>query len=199
MSFLVKKRIYDAPPVSKKEIMRYLGCGEHSAELSALVSDCLSEAEDKLAYKVAFCYLPVHTDGERIDLCAFSFSSRDLCKSLAGSERVLLFGATLGIGIDRLIARYSVVSPARAVVFQAIGAERIEALCDFFCREEEIKTGRALRPRFSPGYGDLPLSVQRDVFNILDCQRSIGLTLNESLIMSPSKSVTAFAAVKEEI
>ena len=78
--------------------------------------------------------------------------------------------------------------------FQAIGAERIESLCDAFCAEREAE-GLRLRPRFSPGYGDLPLELQRDLFRGLDCSRKIGLTLNESLLMSPSKSVTAIAGI----
>ena len=52
-----------------------------------------------------------------------------------------------------------------------------------------------LRPRFSPGYGDLPLELQKDVFRVLDCPRKIGLSLNESLLMSPSKSVTAIIGI----
>jgi len=30
---------------------------------------------------------------------------------------------------------------------------------------------------------------------VLDCAKKIGLTLNDSLLMSPSKSVTAFAGI----
>ena len=52
-------------------------------------------------------------------------------------------------------------------------------------------SGLAVRPRFSPGYGDLPLALQREVFAALDCPRRIGLTLSDSLLMSPTKSVTA--------
>ena len=69
---------------------------------------------------------------------------------------------------------------------QALGAERVEALCDAFCAEFE-----GAKMRFSPGYGDLPLDTQRALFALLDCPRKLGLTLNESLLMSPSKSVTA--------
>ena len=58
--------------------------------------------------------------------------------------------------------------------------------------------GKFLKPRFSPGYGDLPLEMQRDIFRVLDCSRKIGLTLNESLLMSPSKSVTAIVGIGGE-
>jgi len=55
-----------------------------------------------------------------------------------------------------------------------------------------------LKPRFSPGYGDLPLETQREIFDVLDCSRRIGLMLNDSLLMSPTKSVTAFVGVGGE-
>jgi hypothetical protein len=68
----------------------------------------------------------------------------------------------------------------------AIGTERIESLCDAFCNEFEKATHRV-----SAGYGDLPLEIQPQIFALLDCSRKIGLTLNQSLVMSPTKSVTA--------
>ena len=55
-----------------------------------------------------------------------------------------------------------------------------------------------LRPRFSPGYGDLPLALQADVFWALDCTSKIGVSLSESLIMSPQKSVTAIIGISEK-
>ena len=82
------------------------------------------------------------------------------------------------------------------MIFQGIGAERIEALCDAF--ENMIKTDKKIVPRVSAGYGDIPLEMQRDIFAALDCPRKIGLTLNESLLMSPTKSVTAIIGVCNE-
>ena len=96
--------------------------------------------------------------------------------------------------VDRLIAKYNRISPSKALIFQAIGAERAESLCDLFC--DEMKEKYSTNPRYSPGYGDLPLDIQRDIFAVLDCPRKIGLTLNDSLLMSPSKSVTAIIGVK---
>lgn len=84
------------------------------------------------------------------------------------------------------------------MIFQAIGAERIEALCDIFCADISKEKGVLLKPRFSPGYGDLSIEVQQDVFSVLNCGKKIGLYLNESMLMSPSKSVTAFAGIKKD-
>ena len=83
-------------------------------------------------------------------------------------------------------------------MFQAIGAERIESLCNVFCdelKQEKAKLCLATKPRFSSGYGDFPLNVQKEIFSVLDAQKKIGITLNESLLMSPSKSVTAIVGI----
>ena len=104
----------------------------------------------------------------------------------------------IGHEIDRLIKKYGVISPAKAVVFQGLGAERIEALCDLFCADLESE-GLTARPRFSPGYGDLPLELQRDIFRTLDCPRRIGATLNQSLLISPTKSVSAVVGLKKRV
>ena len=87
------------------------------------------------------------------------------------------------------------LSPARAVMLQALGTERVESLCDIFCEDFGIDNSVVLKPRFSPGYGDLSLDTQKDIFSVLNCPKNIGVYLNDSLLMSPSKSVTAFAGI----
>ena len=89
--------------------------------------------------------------------------------------------------------KYSKISPVKALIFQAIGAERIEKLCDVFCKD--IAKERKTKPRFSPGFGDLPLTIQKDIFAALDCGKNIGLSLTDSMLMSPTKSVTAIVGI----
>ncbi len=178
---------YSAPPVNVREVHRYAGGGT-SDSVEALLSECIKEADESLVYKV--CYGVFSYDG--------SSNSMDLRKTLTGCSKVIAFAATVGVSIDRLIMKYSRISPAKALLLQAYGAERIEALCDSFCRDMAEEWGR-LTPRFSPGYGDLPIEVQRDIFRVLDCPRKIGLSLNESLLMTPTKSVTAIVGIKDEL
>ncbi|MBQ5810829.1 MAG: Vitamin B12 dependent methionine synthase activation subunit [Clostridia bacterium] len=182
------------PPIDKQEILRYAGCRESSADVLALMESCLKESETAFAYNVCYRVLDVSIAGDICDFGSFSVPSLSLAKCLSGYEKVVLFGATVGADIDRLIAKHSRLSPSRALMLQAIGAERIEALCDAFCNDWAVRS-----PRFSPGYGDLPLAIQKDIFSLLDCSRRIGLALNESLIMSPTKSVTAFMGIKQQL
>ena len=60
----------------------------------------------------------------------------------------------------------------------------------------EISNEKTTVPRFSAGYGDFSLEFQRNICDALDCQRKIGITLQESLIMLPTKSVTAIIGIK---
>ena len=55
---------------------------------------------------------------------------------------------------------------------------------------EAAKHGCKLSMRYSPGYGDWPLSVQPTLLKLLNGER-IGITLDSSNIMTPRKSVTA--------
>lgn len=232
---MVTTKIYTEPKVNRKEILRYAGCKNllqdgmlyskkegikadieyedlPHGDIETLLEECLVEVLPRLSYKLCYMELPLVIIGDTCDFGCMQVLSKDLVKNLTGCKKVILLGATIGVEIDRLIARYAHISPAKAVMLQAIGAERIEALCDAFCEEVE-NTAKArmyankaemeeqnqeiqiLRPRFSPGYGDLPLETQRSIVQILNASKNIGMSLNDSLLMSPSKSVTAFVGI----
>lgn len=202
MSGTAITKTYAEPPISEREILRYAGCREADDGVLSLMRSCVSEAREKLTYKLVYRELPICdiTQDSRINFGTFDIISVDLAKNLRGCESVFLFAATVGIEIDRLIYKYGRISPAKALMMQAIGAERIEALCDAFCNEIEndLPDGCRLKPRFSPGYGDLPIDSQKEIITILDASKLIGLSLNESFLMSPSKSVTAFVGVSKK-
>ncbi len=182
---MIVVKTYKEPQFCEKEILRYAGCRNEDSDVLELIRSCIDEVREKLSYKV--CYsefnMPIETE------------SKMLLKNLENCSSVIIFAATIGVEIDRLIAKYARISPSRALMMQAVGAERIEALCDEFCRDLENERKVNLTSRFSPGYGDLPIQVQKNIFDILDCSRKIGITLNDSFLMSPSKSVTAFIGI----
>ena len=201
---LLHIRNYQQPPLDRREALRYAGAKELPPEQAPLFEECIAELLPLLSYKVCWRFFPVggstastpsQANGDELDLGFAKVRSRSLAANLAGCNEMLLFAATVGIAPDRLVSKYGRISPVKALFCQAIGAERIEALCDAFCKEVAMNTG-ALRPRFSPGYGDLPLQLQTMIFSVLDCSRKIGLTLTDSLLMTPTKSVTALVGIE---
>lgn len=127
------------------------------------------------------------------------FHSKALAKYVGESKELFLFGATLGSRVDVALRRMVLTSVAEAGAGQAVAAALIETYCDDCCAElqRQLPDGKRLKRRFSPGYGDWSLEEQKLLFPALDCARTIGLTLTESCMMAPVKSVTAVMAVAE--
>lgn len=201
MTSIVYTKSYSAPPVDRREAIRYAGVRGNSPDAEAILAECISESESTLSFRLCYGEYPLTRVENLLDFGFARVESAKLSEHLLGCSSVIVVTATLGIGIDRLISKYSRLSQAKALILQGLGAERIEALLDLFCEEqrrEKTAHGMALTARFSAGYGDLSLEFQREIFKALDCERKIGLTLNDSLIMSPTKSVSAIIGIKKD-
>ena len=192
-------RHFTAPPINRGEVLRYAGVrGEADAALLSLLDDCLVEVVGGLSYRVCYTEHTVKVTDKDLALGYATVNSADLARCLAGCDRAVTFVATVGATPDRMVARYGAVAPTRALLHQALGAERIEALCDGFLAALAKEQGLLLRPRFSPGYGDLSLTVLGDIFRVLHPERHIGVSLTDALLMVPTKSVTAIVGIKKE-
>lgn len=186
--------------LNRKEIFRYLGYGAKEPDtmtqtiIDEVLSKLLHEITPKSIYRLCDCRI----ENDSVFIGDLEIKSRNLAGNLAQCSTAALFAATLGVEADKLLQRYEVINMAQASMAQACGAACIEAYCNLVQEEIRLdaqkKSGVPLfiRPRFSPGYGDLPLETQIDIFRVLDCTKRIGLTLTQSLLMYPTKSVTAF-------
>ena len=180
-----------------REAVRYLGYGKHAVDdqTLGLIADSFGSLRTLSSRKSVYRIFDLEQeDGETVRFGSLTVKSKSLGKNLRGCDKIVLFGATLGIGVDQLLSRTSKTDMAKTVVLQACAAALLEEYCDECqerIRQEMESEGRYLRRRFSPGYGDFPIECQRDMVRMLDCAKSIGLTLTESCMMAPSKSVTA--------
>lgn len=191
----VISRRFENLPFCEREILRYAGVKSADENTTALMHQCIQEAKEVFDYRICYGVFPLENKNGVCDFGSFRFCSRDLSKALEGCGNAVLMAATLGIETDRLLAKYGRTSPSRALMLGAVGTAQVEALCDAFCQELQQEKRAYLTPRFSPGYGDLPLTAQTDLFSVLDCTRKIGLTLSDAFLMSPSKSVSAIAGI----
>ncbi len=206
--------------INRREIYRYLGIKpnmEPDAATEQLAEECIRELMEKCRPRAYARWFPLRVcsapgaeeaadpgeaaDSPILDFSCFQVRSRSLAKNLQGCSEVILFAATIGEGADLLARKYGRINVAKAVVMQAAAAAMIEAFCDEEnekLRAEAAEKGLYLRPRFSPGYGDFSLNHQRDFARVLEMQKTVGITLTESLLMLPSKSVTAVIGVSKQ-
>ena len=184
-----------------QETLRYLGYKREQpdSQVRALLGECMEELSRVVTLRHMKREVSLTLSGEAtVSTELFTTESRNLARNLKGCDRLLVFAATVGIGADQLIQRYERFRISRAVTLQAMAAAMIEEYCDCLNREWKDSyrnQGLYLRPRFSPGYGDFPLECQKALTGGLETAKRIGLTLTDSLIMMPSKSVTAVIGI----
>lgn len=186
------------PEVNTREVERYLGIKASTSEVSALIARAQELIAPYIKTTAVYRTFDISIDGDECDLGFARVRSHSLARNLLGCSAVILVCATVGLEIDRLIKRYEVISPSLSHAISALGSERVEALMDSFCCLASERFGK-IKPRFSAGYGDFELVHQRDIFTALEPHRTIGVTLTDSLLMSPSKSVSAIIGICRDI
>lgn len=186
--------------IDKREVLRYLGYGKNQADdaVSEKIDAITEQMKECLSLRACYEKYPLIMMDDVLCFGSIKTTSADLKRNLLECTDVLVFCATIGIDADRIITKCGVTSPADMVIAQSVGATFIEAWCDILCDRFSKMEGEALKPRFSPGYGDFPLHFQKEILNMLDAQRKIGVTLTESLLMIPSKSVSAIVGIGGE-
>ena len=183
-----------------KEVARYLGYRKAvgpDADVKELMEKAAGEMQSVMKPQSVFEVFDIDCRSPEVSFADVTLHSKDLTSNLKDCSKVALLAATIGPQVDSLIRKNSSLDPVYASILQATGAMFIEEVVDFV--NEEIKKiagsqGLKTKPRYSPGFGDVPLEVQKDFFRLLPCTR-IGLTLMDTLIMAPEKSVTAFVGL----
>lgn len=185
--------------INLNEALIYLGCkggklsGQGLEELKCCEEQLLKAARPRAVWR-RFSLLP---DGT-LSGTGFCPLGEDVKALLADCREVILMAATLGAEIEALIRRAQVQNMGRAMMLDACASAAIENVCDNLCED----LGRQVSPlyltdRFSPGYGDFPLSTQADFSSLLDMQRRIGVSLSPGGLMIPQKTVTALIGLSD--
>ena len=188
--------------LNREEILRYLGYKDSGVteRMEQLLNRCEAETLKILQSKYIYRRFPVEkgSDGIRIPGTALVLFGNDIQEHLKNCNEIFLLGATAGVELDKRIRRYMVTEPDVGVVMDSCGIQAVEQIADLAEKEMEQEVsaeGCHLTWRFSPGDGDLPLETQRELVRVLDTHRKIGVSLTESCLMVPSKSVTAILGI----
>lgn len=183
--------------IDPKEVAVYLGYYSANGIDEKVITESISEFKNNSDFRACCVKVPVRITENRVDLGFMETESNSLKINLEGCDEAFILAATTGINSQRLIERNAVVSPIKGIVSDCVGSAAIEAFCD------KINLSLSdnpdfLRPRFSPGYGDLCIDCQKKIVEFLCTNKNIGLSLTESLMMVPKKSVTAIIGIGKE-
>ena len=143
----------------------------------------------------------VHFDGG-FKIAGSDFYSRDLSRLTARSNQCFLIAATLGSEVDRQIILAQKCDMLYGLALDACASVKIDSFCDAFVKTNiapVLNKHEFLTSRFSPGYGDAPLKLNEDIIVILNAHKNIGLSITNSYMMTPVKSITAVIGIFERL
>lgn len=170
----------------KEQALKYLGYGHETpdAQSLALLETCLEEVQAKAVPRFITHIYPLTHDPLGIEGIGLDYP--DLIALFGRCHSVCVIGATLGLGIERHCARLSKIDMAKLVVFDAVASAYLEEQCDAY--EETL--GLGVRTfRYCPGYGAVPLELNRTLCRALQMDKHIGLTVQPSNLLLPQKSM----------
>ncbi|MEE0944473.1 MAG: vitamin B12 dependent-methionine synthase activation domain-containing protein [Clostridia bacterium] len=179
--------------IDLKEVLRYMGSGNSDVKdeiLSAVTAVC-DMLQNTVSPRYVYRIFPIIVSEDTVRVADTLFISRRLASHLKDCNKAAILAATLGTQADTIIRRSMVSGTVNSSAAQAAGTAMIEQVADIATEAIEKESGLKAIPRFSPGYADWELSAQRDMLSLCDAQKRIGITLTESLMMIPTKSVTA--------
>lgn len=189
--------------LNKQEALRYLGCAAQVPDENTekLIEECereiLKAAKPKYLYKafdIAFT-----EDGVLLEECSILLTGSDIKEHLEGCFGAVLMCATISSDIDRIIRTAQVTDMAKAVIMNSLASVAVEQVCEKteLIINDEFKDCEKTW-RYSPGYGDLPIELQKDILTVLDAPKKIGLCTGNTSMLLPVKSVTAIIGLSKE-
>ncbi|WP_304426398.1 vitamin B12 dependent methionine synthase [uncultured Adlercreutzia sp.] len=180
--------------VDREEALSFLGHAGQSlgADLGARLGRAAALCEGELAPRGVYRVLPA---SEALAL----LPGRDIAAHLEGCTEVALMAVTLGVESEMVLRREAALSATDGLLVDACASSLVEQAAGAL--NEAIEAEAAARGldatwRFSPGYGDLPLSCQPAFLAACGADRALGLTATEAYLLVPSKSITAVVGLR---
>lgn len=188
-------------PISKSEAARYMGIkGEPDENIKAILDryELIVRENLRPAYVYREATVELGNEGVKLPEPGLLLTGKDIKRHLSGCTRAVVMAATVSAEADKLIRRAAVTDMAESLAVDCLCSAAVEQLCN---RAEDEIFSVVSAPyrtwRFSPGYGDLPIALQRELLTALNAQRRIGLTVTDSFLLVPSKSVTAIIGISD--
>lgn len=181
--------------LNRDETLRYLQCDNSiSDDISNIIDSCEKQILKVIQPRYIYQQFDItrFNDYISVDNTNLKLYGNDIKNHLENCDKVILMCATISSNVDRIIRMAEISNMANALILDVLSSVAIENVCsqvDEIVKEEYPQYYQTWR--FSAGYGDFPIDIQRDFLNILNAPKKIGLCVTDTNIMTPRKSVTA--------
>lgn len=188
--------------LNRAEALRYMGYKDKEPDENVMniIDECESVLLKAVKPRYTYKLFDIKTLENGISVLGTSllFEGNDIKEHLKGCDKCILLCATVSAEADKIIRSYETIDMTKTVISDCLASAAVEEVCN----KAEIEIKEKLPDynftwRFSPGYGDFPLTIQPEFLNVLDAQKRIGLNCTESLILIPRKSVTAVIGISK--
>lgn len=182
----------------KEEVLRYLGHKgqEIDESLMSTIDNCIKEIKEISNIRSIYEVFNISQARDSVEVLNTNLvlTGKAINEHLSKSDKCALMAITIGHEVERKINIYKKIDLTKAIVLDACATAYVEEACDEI--EKEIgkiagSENKNITWRFSPGYGDLPLDIQKDFLETLKASKKIGVTASSHNILFPRKSVTA--------
>lgn len=196
--------------IDEGEVLRYLQYKNQDIEynLSEKIKKCIKKTREIInprfifrKYKIKKLKLSDVKSEVYLEGANLTLKSDDIHNLLLECDECILMSATLGLEIEKEIRKLTYTDLTKGIIVDACATTAIEEVCDIVqdnIAKKLLKEDKYITYRYSPGYGDLPIEKNVDINNLLNSQKEIGLTVTNSGIMIPRKSVVALIGVSHK-
>lgn len=192
------------PRLDRSEMLRYLGYNGQKigSELSARIEAVVEELEltiEPRGVRQVFAVDAAGTDAAgmpsiRLVGTQIELRGRDIYRHLKDARLCAVLACTLGMACERRLRTLASQHPLESAVYDAACSAYVEAAVEQMDAKAKVDAsalGLIGNWRFSPGYGDCPLTAQPQILATLNATRLLGLSTTATNLLMPTKSVTA--------
>lgn len=180
---------------------RYLRYPNVNDEIYADLIGYYEEVAENTDFRVIsriFPYMPVKSlEGETYEIAGanLEISGSDFAFYMRGCDRIMLIAATLSSSSERMLRRAQYDDMAGAAIMDAIMSAYLEVCRDLYVEELGLGVHTFC---FSPGYGDIDISINKGIVKILEADKKIGLSVSEGGLFIPQKSTAGFIGIGDD-
>ncbi len=188
-------------PMDQKEMMRYAGLPKlkefPEEEILDTIREMTALAEPRGVWEI-FSYDPLQQ--KIMSPSPLALKGRSIRRHLEDCLTVAIMAVTVGEEAERQISEYFADGHyTRGLLLDAAATAAVEHLADQLNRYIEKKVtgkGQVCTWRFSPGYGDWPVTQQASLCSLLGTEK-IDVNVTAYSMLTPRKSVTAVIGISD--